>query len=61
VFDKEPLPPDHPLWREPGILVTPHMGGTAKPRVIADQVVENIRRLHAGEALCNRVDPVRGY
>jgi glyoxylate/hydroxypyruvate reductase len=61
VFDKEPLPPDHPLWREPGILVTPHMGGTAKPRVIADQVVENIRRLHAGEALCNRVDPARGY
>jgi glyoxylate/hydroxypyruvate reductase A len=61
VFDREPLPPDHPLWREPGILVTPHMGGIAKPRVIADQVVENIRRLHAGEALRNRVDPARGY
>jgi glyoxylate/hydroxypyruvate reductase A len=61
VFDKEPLPPDHPLWREPRILVTPHMGGMAKPRVIADQVAENIRRLQAGEALCNRVDPARGY
>ncbi len=49
VFDKEPLQPDNPLWTEPGILVTPHMAGLAKPRVIADQIAENIRRLKAGE------------
>jgi glyoxylate/hydroxypyruvate reductase A len=61
VFVKEPLPPDHPLWREPGILVTPHMGGLAKPRVIADQIANNVRRLQAGEDLLNRVDAARGY
>ena len=61
VFDKEPLQPDNPLWTEPGILVTPHMAGLAKPRVIADQIAENIRRLKAGEILLNRVDPALGY
>jgi glyoxylate/hydroxypyruvate reductase A len=61
VFDKEPLQPDDPLWTEPGILVTPHMAGLAKPRVIAEQIAENIRRLNLGDALLNRVDPAHGY
>lgn len=61
VFDKEPLLPDNPLWTEPGILVTPHMAGLAKPRVIADQIAENIRRLKVGDILLNRVDPAQGY
>ncbi len=27
VTDPEPLPRDHPLWRAPGVLITPHVGG----------------------------------
>ena len=27
VTDPEPLPPDHPLWDAPGLLVSPHVGG----------------------------------
>ncbi|MHB1065826.1 MAG: 2-hydroxyacid dehydrogenase [Candidatus Nanopelagicales bacterium] len=27
VTDPEPLPPDHPLWRAPGVLISPHVGG----------------------------------
>ena len=27
VTDPEPLPPDHPLWDAPGVLITPHVGG----------------------------------
>ncbi len=27
VTDPEPLPPDHALWRAPGVLITPHVGG----------------------------------
>lgn len=23
----EPLPPEHPLWRAPGVLISPHVGG----------------------------------
>ncbi len=27
VTDPEPLPPDHPLWSVPGVIITPHVGG----------------------------------
>jgi phosphoglycerate dehydrogenase-like enzyme len=27
VTDPEPLPPDHPLWDAPGVLILPHVGG----------------------------------
>ena len=27
VTDPEPLPPDHPLWRTEGVIITPHVGG----------------------------------
>ncbi len=29
VTDPEPLPPDHPLWTAPGVLITPHVGGAS--------------------------------
>ncbi len=28
VFEREPLPDDAPHWREPGVLVSPHVAGT---------------------------------
>lgn len=27
VTEPEPLPPDHPLWRAPNVLISPHVGG----------------------------------
>ena len=27
VTDPEPLPSDHPLWRAPGVFISPHVGG----------------------------------
>ncbi len=29
VTDPEPLPDDHPLWRSPGVLISPHVGGAS--------------------------------
>jgi phosphoglycerate dehydrogenase-like enzyme len=29
VTDPEPLPPGHPLWSAPGVLITPHVAGGA--------------------------------
>jgi len=38
VTDPEPLPADHPLWRTPGVLISPHVGGVTSaflPRAVA--------------------------
>ena len=57
VTDPEPLPPDHPLWTAPGVLISPHVGGNSSAflprahRVIIDQV----RRYAAGEPLRYRI------
>jgi glyoxylate/hydroxypyruvate reductase A len=61
VFEREPLPSDHPLWREPGVLVTPHMATIATWGVVAQQIAENVRRMKSGEPLLNQVDRHRGY
>lgn len=61
VFQTEPLPEDHPFWQHRQITVTPHVASISDPRSVADQIIENIRRAKAGEALLNQVDPARGY
>ncbi|HTT80682.1 MAG TPA: glyoxylate/hydroxypyruvate reductase A, partial [Stellaceae bacterium] len=61
VFRDEPLPPEHPFWRHPRILVTPHVAGITNPLTAAPIMVEAIRRFEAGLPLANVVDPARGY
>ncbi|TVQ34281.1 MAG: glyoxylate/hydroxypyruvate reductase A [Geminicoccaceae bacterium] len=61
VFREEPLPPDHPFWRHPNVLVTPHVAGCALPETGALAVAEAIRRDRAGEALLHVVDRSVGY
>jgi phosphoglycerate dehydrogenase-like enzyme len=57
VIDPEPLPPDHPLWDAPGVLVTPHLAGdtaAAERRAFA-LVGAQVRRYVRGEPLANVV------
>ncbi|MEI6321196.1 MAG: glyoxylate/hydroxypyruvate reductase A [Pseudomonadota bacterium] len=61
VFHEEPLPPSHPLWDLPQVLVTPHLASIAIPRTAAAQIVENLRRITGGEGPLNAVEPARGY
>jgi phosphoglycerate dehydrogenase-like enzyme len=58
VFEVEPLPPGHPLWQMPGVILTPHMAGEG-PHLQARRegvLRENCRRFAAGEPLLNVVD-----
>jgi phosphoglycerate dehydrogenase-like enzyme len=59
VTDPEPLPPDHPLWSIPDVLISPHVGGASSafyPR--ADRLVAaQLRRFAAGEPLENVIRP----
>ncbi|WP_438299232.1 2-hydroxyacid dehydrogenase [Pseudomonas sp. NMS19W] len=61
VFEQEPLPADHPLWKTPGVTITPHMASAASHDCIAEQIAENFRRLNAGEPLLNSADRLLGY
>ncbi|MFE9306254.1 D-2-hydroxyacid dehydrogenase [Streptomyces sp. NPDC006706] len=63
VFQDEPLTPDSPLWRVPGLIVSPHMSGdTVGWRdELAAQFVDLYGRWEAGEPLPNVVDKRRGY
>ncbi|MFD3542941.1 2-hydroxyacid dehydrogenase [Streptomyces sp. NPDC058662] len=51
VTDPEPLPADHPLWRSPGVLITPHVGGGStafEPRA-KRMIARQLTRFAAGE------------
>jgi phosphoglycerate dehydrogenase-like enzyme len=61
VFRTEPLPPGHPLWRLPNVVVTPHISGPSTPGEISDIFNENLRRYAAGRPLLHAVDRRRGY
>jgi phosphoglycerate dehydrogenase-like enzyme len=57
VTDPEPLPPQHPLWREPNCHITPHTAGghDDEPRRLVRHFLENLRRFTSGEELLDRV------
>jgi phosphoglycerate dehydrogenase-like enzyme len=58
VTDPEPLPAGHPLWEAPNLLLTPHVAG-ASPEAnsrAAAAVMDQLRRVLAGEPLANVVD-----
>ena len=62
VTDPEPLPPEHPLWQMPNVIITPHVSARGFDREWLRFIIEeNLRRYVAGEALLNEVDPARGY
>jgi phosphoglycerate dehydrogenase-like enzyme len=54
-----PLPPDHPLWRFPNVILTPHISGidttTAFPARMGQLFVENVERYLAGQPLLNEL------
>jgi glyoxylate/hydroxypyruvate reductase len=61
VFQHEPLPPEHPFWHHPRVIVTPHVGAQAIAELMVSQVVDNIRRIERGEQPLGLVDRRRGY
>lgn len=54
-----PLPPEHPLWGFPNVILTPHVAGSSLnpmfTRRIWEIFVANLQRYTAGEALLNEL------
>jgi phosphoglycerate dehydrogenase-like enzyme len=63
VVDPEPLPPDHPLWDMPQVILTPHYGGLHREynRNAGNLFLTNLRRYLADEPLLHQIDKSLGY
>jgi phosphoglycerate dehydrogenase-like enzyme len=63
VFAQRPLPPDHPFFALPNVILTPHMSGISAnyaERMTA-LFCDNLQRYLAGEPLRSQVDKQKGY
>lgn len=63
VSEHEPLPPTHPLWDQPNVIITPHVGSFGADTDGAREavIVENAQRFVRGEPLRYVVDKVLRY
>jgi D-2-hydroxyacid dehydrogenase (NADP+) len=63
VTEKEPLPPDNPLWDAPNLILTPHRAGASqhRPRMVFEFFKENLERYLNGERPRNVIDKRRGF
>ncbi|MEC5408759.1 glyoxylate/hydroxypyruvate reductase A [Paraburkholderia sp. MPAMCS5] len=61
VFREEPLPPDHPFWREPRMTITPHTSALTLREESVAQVAQKMLALERGEAVGGVVNIERGY
>lgn len=56
-----PMPPDHPLWKFPNVIMTPHISGSSAmpefPQRMWDIFVANVERWIAGRTLLNELTP----
>ncbi len=59
----EPLPPSSPLWDDPRVLITPHVGAQSARRVddTVDLACLNFERYFRSQPLLNRVDKHLGF
>ncbi len=63
VFEREPLPPDSPLWDLDNLLITPHTAGLTEKLWDRhyDLFSDNLRRYLSGQPLRHVVDKHKGY
>lgn len=60
----EPLPPEHPLWSTPNILLSMHLSGRSQTRMFQRATalfLANLRAFLEGAPLTNEVDLSAGY
>ncbi len=63
VCEVEPLPSDHPLWRMPNVIITPHVAAasTRVPERHLETLLENIRLFIRGLPPATLVDKRKWY
>lgn len=61
VFATEPLPPHHPFWRHPRIIVTPHDACEVSMEAIGATFRATAEAIRAGRRPPHSIDRERGY
>lgn len=61
VAEPEPLPREHPLWKNPKVVLTPNVAGSTSMASAAVSIVENLRCHKAGTMLTGEVKRAKGY
>ena len=63
VTDPEPLPPSHPLFSHPQVILTPHISGDMEGYVerACELFLANVEGVRAGKPPINQVHLDRGY
>jgi glyoxylate/hydroxypyruvate reductase A len=61
VFREEPLPPEHPFWTHPGIVVTPHEASVTSARAVSDTLAQSVADCVTGQRPAAAVDKSNGY
>lgn len=61
VYHQEPLAREHPFWKHPNILMTPHVASVSDVQAVVPQLLENYHRFKMGRPLLNEVSTIRGY
>jgi phosphoglycerate dehydrogenase-like enzyme len=63
VFETEPLPAGHPLWKRENVILTPHIAA-ASTRIAErhlEVLLDNVRRFANGDELRNVVDKAKWF
>jgi phosphoglycerate dehydrogenase-like enzyme len=61
VFEEEPLLEDSPLWRDPRILISPHIAGLTTVAGAGGSFLQVCSALERGERPALAIDTARGY
>jgi phosphoglycerate dehydrogenase-like enzyme len=61
VCREEPLPAEHPFWREPKLLLTGHTAAPTLPEPMTALFLANLQACQAGQDLRGEVSFARGY
>jgi glyoxylate/hydroxypyruvate reductase A len=61
VFAEEPLPPDHPFWSNPNILLTSHDAAEASAEALVRTIAMQVERLRVGLPVLDPISRDRGY
>ncbi|WJG11016.1 glyoxylate/hydroxypyruvate reductase A [Aliiglaciecola sp. LCG003] len=61
VFEQEPLEEQHPLWRHPKVLITPHIAAVTQTQSAGETLLANMKQYANQQPMTGVVDRQRGY